>query len=54
MWVAANTTILKGSQIGDNTVIASNSMVNKVFKESGVFIGGMPAKVIENIGGWKL
>lgn len=54
VWVAANTSILKGSQIGDNTVIASNSMVNKAFMESGVLIGGMPARVIKNIGGWKL
>lgn len=34
--------------IGDNTVIAANSVVNKNFSEGHCTIGGIPAKVISN------
>lgn len=49
IWIAANTTILKGSVISDNTVVASNSLVNKKFTQGKCIIGGSPATVIKNI-----
>lgn len=54
VWIAANTTILKGSAISDNTVVASNSLVNKKFTNSSCIIGGSPAKVIKNIGSFEI
>jgi serine O-acetyltransferase len=33
-------------EIGDNSVIGANSVVNKDFKEGGYTIGGIPARVI--------
>lgn len=47
VWIAANTTIMKGVNIADNVIIAANSMVNKSFAESGVIIGGQPARPIK-------
>lgn len=47
VWIAANTTILKGVNIADNVIIAANSMVNKSFAESGIIIGGQPARPIK-------
>lgn len=54
VWVAANTTILKGSSIGNNNVVASNSLVNRKFNESSCIIGGCPAKILKKIGGFKI
>jgi UDP-3-O-[3-hydroxymyristoyl] glucosamine N-acyltransferase len=54
VWIAANTTILKGAMISDNTVIASNSLVNKKFTEGNCIIGGCPAKPLKHIGFFKI
>jgi len=54
VWMAANTTILKGTQICDNTIIASNSLVNGKFTEGNCIIGGSPAKKIKNIGSFRI
>ena len=48
-WIGANSTILDGVKIGDNTVIAAGSVVTKSFPK-GVVIGGLPAKIIKNLG----
>ncbi len=50
VWIAAHVTILKGTYISDNSIIATRSVVTKSFEESNILIGGMPAKKIkENI-----
>lgn len=54
VWVAPNVTIQKGSKISDNTVVASNSLVNKYFDTPCLLIGGIPAKKIKLISGWEL
>jgi len=54
VWIAANTTILKGSVISDNTVVASNSLVNKKFNEGSCIIGGCPAHRLKSIGSFKI
>lgn len=50
VWIASNTTIMKGSVIQDNTVVASNSLVNKAFTEGNCVLAGQPAKIIKRIG----
>lgn len=54
VWIAANTTILKGSAILDNTVVSSNSLVNKKFTNGNCIIGGSPARVLKNICSFKI
>jgi UDP-3-O-[3-hydroxymyristoyl] glucosamine N-acyltransferase len=46
VWIGSHVTILKGVHIGDNSVIASNSVVTRSFEENSVLIGGHPAQVI--------
>ncbi len=47
VWIANSNNILKGSIIGKNCIIASNSKItNKVFP-SNVLIGGIPPKVLK-------
>jgi maltose O-acetyltransferase len=48
VWITSNCTILPGVTIGDNTIIASGSVVTKDIP-SGVLAGGNPCKVIKNI-----
>lgn len=54
VWIAANTTVLKGTKINNNTVVASNSLVNRKFEECSCVIGGCPAKVLKKIGSFKI
>lgn len=45
VWIASNVTILKGVNIGDGAIIASNSVVNKNVPAYAIY-GGTPAKRI--------
>lgn len=45
-WIGAKVTILDGTVIGDNCIVAARAVVNGVFPDN-VIIGGIPAKVIK-------
>lgn len=47
VWIAAHVTILKGSIISPDSVVATRSVVTKDFKKSNVLIGGSPAKILK-------
>lgn len=48
VWIGSRVTILKGSELPEGTIVSSNSLVNKSFKEEDVdlVLGGIPAKII--------
>lgn len=46
VWIGANCTIIKGVNIGDSSVIGTNSLVNKNI-EPFTISGGVPAKKIK-------
>ena len=48
VWIGNNVTILKGSMVGKNSIIAAGAIVKGVFPEN-VIIGGIPAKIIKQI-----
>lgn len=48
VFIGVNTTILKGTFIGDDIIIGANSLVNKNLYESGVY-GGNPIKYIMSL-----
>ena len=50
VWIGDRVTILKGTSIGKNSVVAAGAVVAGTFPEN-VIIGGVPAKVIREIGG---
>lgn len=54
VWVAANVTIMKGSVIGDNCVVAGNSVVNRNIGVSGCVVAGCPAGKVKEISGWQV
>lgn len=45
VWIGANSTLLDGAVIGDNTIIVANSLVNRRYPPN-VILQGAPAKVI--------
>ena len=48
IWIGNNVTILKNSEIGDNTIIATGAVVSGKFPAN-VIIGGVPAKCIKSL-----
>jgi len=46
VWIGNSVIVRKGAQIGDNCVVATNSLVNKKFPESNVILAGLPAKIV--------
>lgn len=48
VWIAAHVTILKGTQLPDNCVVATRALVTDQFSEPNSMIGGIPAKVLKS------
>lgn len=53
VWVCQRVTMLKGSEIPSNCVVAYGSIVTKRFSEKNCIFGGNPAKIIKNNISWK-
>ncbi|MGN7387712.1 acyltransferase [Sporosarcina sp. SAFN-015] len=53
VWIGCNVTVLKGVTIGDNSVVAANSVVNKDVPPN-TLVGGSPAEVIKTDVDWEL
>jgi len=51
VWLSFKTTVLKGSKIGDDSIVATGAIVTKdYFNQKNVILAGIPAKVVkENI-----
>ncbi|MBA3704397.1 MAG: acyltransferase [Bacteroidetes bacterium] len=52
VWVGCNVTILKGTEIGDNSIIAAGSLVKGKYPKN-TMIAGNPAKVIKQNINWE-
>jgi len=48
VWVGNNVTILKNTEIGDNSIVATGAVVSGKFPAN-VIIGGVPAKIIKSL-----
>ena len=48
-FIGANSTLMYGVTLADNIIVAAGSVVTKSFSESGIIIGGNPAR---QIGTW--
>lgn len=54
VWIGANSTIMKGSEIKDNCVIAANSLVSGKLAEQASIYGGQPAKIMKEKIQWEV
>lgn len=52
VWIGTNVTILKGSEISDNSIIGTQSLVNKAFNTTNCVIAGNPAKIVKKSVNW--
>ena len=52
VWIGCNVTILTGTEIGKNSIVAAGSVVKGVFPDH-VIIGGNPAKIIKQGVNWE-
>ena len=55
VWIGYNSKIMKGVKVADNTIIASNTIVTKSVKQSGVIIGneGNKQRILRSGISWK-
>jgi acetyltransferase-like isoleucine patch superfamily enzyme len=53
VWMAAESHILKGVTIQDNSVVAYRSLVTRAFDQEGILIAGSPAKMIRDSVSWE-
>ena len=53
VWFTLNVTVLKGTKILKDSIIATGSIVTKEFEESNVILGGNPAKIIKRDINWQ-
>lgn len=53
VWVGEDCSILKGSYIATNSVVATRAVVTKRFEQEGVLLAGIPAKVIRQDVYWE-
>lgn len=48
-FIGAHSILMYGVSLADNVIVASGSVVTKSIKESGVIIGGNPARIIGTV-----
>lgn len=53
VWFGCRNTILKGTEVLNDTVIGANSVLNKKFLESNILIAGNPAKIVKKNIKWE-
>lgn len=47
VWIGSLVTILKNSKISDNSIIATNTLINKLYQDSNILIAGIPGRIIK-------
>jgi acetyltransferase-like isoleucine patch superfamily enzyme len=48
-WIGMGSILLPGVELGDNVVVAANSVVTKSFDQANLLIGGNPAVIIKKL-----
>ena len=51
VWIAPSCVIMKGSVVGEGSIVASHSMVNKTFPNNSL-LAGTPARVVKENVNW--
>lgn len=54
VWIASDVSILKGTIIGDNSVVGYGSVLTRGYGKRNVIIAGSPAKIVQNNVSWKM
>lgn len=54
VWIGANSKIMKGACIGDNSIIASNTMLLSNMNMDGIVVGGLPNRILKQNINWRV
>ena len=54
VWIGANSKIMKGACIGDNSIIASNTILLSNIDLNGVIVGDLPNRILKQNINWKV
>lgn len=54
VWFCAHSTVLKGTQIKDGSVVGFGALCNRKYNEGNVLLAGSPARIIKNCVSWNL
>lgn len=52
VWICAQTILLKGSGLANDSVLGTGSILNKSYEETNVIVAGNPAKIVRNAISW--
>lgn len=53
VWISANSTFLKGTNVSHDSIVGMGSLVTKCFDASNVIIAGNPAKIVKREINWE-
>ena len=53
VWIAHGASILKGSLVPENSIVAAKSLVQGAFDGSGLLLAGAPARIVREGVQWK-
>lgn len=54
VWFCANVKVQKGVKIGDNIIVAANSIIYKSIEKNNVIVGGNPIKILKENINWQV
>lgn len=52
VWIGAGVTLVKGSQLADNTIVGTAALVSRKFLQENIAVAGNPADVVRTNIGW--
>jgi acetyltransferase-like isoleucine patch superfamily enzyme len=52
VWLAPNCSLLKGSRIGDDSIVATGAVTHRTSFPNGSLIGGLPARILASNRSW--
>lgn len=53
VWIGRSVQILKGSEINNDSIVGTNSLVTKAFSETNCILAGVPARIVKRSILWK-
>ena len=54
VWLERGVSVLKNTIIPDNTILATNTLANKVYEEKNTILAGIPAKIVKHNMDWDM
>ncbi|MCD7763651.1 MAG: hypothetical protein LUI14_10750 [Lachnospiraceae bacterium] len=54
VWLCSYCSILKGSKVGENSIVGYGAIVSNDFKEGNIIVAGIPAKCVRSKVNWTI